>query len=137
MEKDGVAGVAVRSHRGGCGKRGKDLGWIVLSKEAHPICDGKCAEALDGKGVATVAACRVRVQCVEAGGTNRQARGRLKQFRGRGARCGGMKGVCERSMEQGNMDCYYCQGPVLSTYHSNETGGSGVVGRVGGDFVVW
>jgi len=32
-------------------------------------------------------------------------------------------------MGQGSTDCYYCQGPVLSTYHSNETGGSGVVGR--------
>jgi hypothetical protein len=41
---------------------------------------------------------------------------------------------CEESMGQGSMGFDYCQGPVLSTYHSNETGGSGVIGRSWGEF---
>jgi hypothetical protein len=36
---------------------------------------------------------------------------------------------CEESMGQGSMGFDYCQEPVLSTYHSNETGASRVIGR--------
>jgi hypothetical protein len=38
-------------------------------------------------------------------------------------------GWCERNMEHGSMTLNYCQGTVLSFYHSNVRRGSGVNGR--------
>lgn len=50
---------------------GRVWAWLGAHRGYTPIGDGKCAEALDEKGVATVPACRVRAQCVEVGETNR------------------------------------------------------------------
>jgi len=123
-------------------------GILGEAHEAHPHCDGKCAEGYEKEGVAGEPACRVcRVGagfgcegrccgacCARAGSWEVEDVEEVKKLKGiKEAGEGGiLSGVSElrdfggTNTKKDSMDVYYCQGLLLSVYHSNVRRGSGV-----------